>query len=75
MSRPKDTAEKLERILNAWRTLAPDKTFGGMTLKQFEDTCDPSRTTSWFGPGIRITSTRLLPGVVSSISRKVIEPL
>ena len=45
MSRPKDTAEKLERILNAWRTLAPDKSFGGMTLAQFEAACAPSHTT------------------------------
>jgi hypothetical protein len=33
---PKDTEEKMERMLNAWRTLAPDKSFGGMTLAQFE---------------------------------------
>lgn len=35
---PKDTEEKMERMLNAWRTLAPDKSFGGMTLAQFEST-------------------------------------
>jgi hypothetical protein len=45
MSRPKDTKEKLARILNAWRTLAPDKSFGGMTLAQFEAACAPSSTT------------------------------
>ncbi|MDT7779002.1 MAG: hypothetical protein QOC99_1514 [Acidobacteriota bacterium] len=45
MSRPKDIEEKLERILNAWRTLAPDKSFGGMTLAQFETACAPSSTT------------------------------
>jgi hypothetical protein len=44
MPRPKDIEEKLERILNAWRTLAPDKSFGGMTLAQFETACAPSRT-------------------------------
>jgi hypothetical protein len=33
---PKNLEEKMERMLNAWRTLAPDKTFGGMTLTQFE---------------------------------------
>jgi hypothetical protein len=44
MSRPKDTAEKLERFANAWRTLAPDKSFGGMTLAQFETACAPSNT-------------------------------
>src|SRR5205085_10514468 len=44
MSRPKDTAEKLERILNAWRTLAPDKTFGGMTLAQLEAIIAPPRS-------------------------------
>jgi predicted glycosyltransferase len=33
---PKVIEEKYNRILNAWKTLAPDKTFGGMTLAQFE---------------------------------------
>lgn len=33
---PKTIEEKIDRMLNAWRTLAPDKTFGGMTLAQFE---------------------------------------
>ncbi|HYX41101.1 MAG TPA: Smr/MutS family protein [Pyrinomonadaceae bacterium] len=45
MSRPKDIEEKLERVLNAWRTLAPDKSFGGMTLAQCEAACAPSSTT------------------------------
>ena len=44
MSRPKDIEEKLERVLNAWRTLAPDKSFGGMTLAQCEAACAPSST-------------------------------
>jgi hypothetical protein len=39
---PKDTEEKLERMLNGWRTLAPDKSFGGMTLAQFEAAIAPS---------------------------------
>ncbi len=39
---PKTTEEKIERMLNAWRTLAPDKTFGGMTLTQFEAVAEPS---------------------------------
>ena len=40
---PKNTAEKIERMINAWRTLAPNKSFGGMTLAQFEATAEPSR--------------------------------
>jgi hypothetical protein len=43
MSRPKDIEDRLERVLNAWRTLAPDKTFGGMTLAQFETACALSK--------------------------------
>ena len=31
-------------MLNAWRTLAPDKTFGGMTLAQYESLVTRSRT-------------------------------
>jgi hypothetical protein len=42
MSRPKGIEEKLERFINAWATLAPDKTFGGMTLAQFKTVCAPS---------------------------------
>ena len=34
----------MERMLNAWRTLAPDKTFGGMTLAQYESLVTRSRT-------------------------------
>jgi len=42
MSRPKDIQEKLERMLDAWRTLAPTKSFGGMTLAQCEAAVAPS---------------------------------
>jgi hypothetical protein len=40
---PKNTAEKIEKMINAWRTLAPSKSFGGMTLAQFESAAEPSR--------------------------------
>ena len=33
---PKNAQEKIEKMLNAWQTLAPDKSFGGMTVSQFE---------------------------------------
>ena len=36
MPTPKSNQEKMEKMLNAWRTLAPNKTFGGLTLPQFE---------------------------------------
>lgn len=39
---PKTTGARIERMLNAWRTLAPDKKFGGMTLAQFEALATPS---------------------------------
>ena len=42
MANPKKTEEKIERMLNAWRTLAPDKTFAGLTLAQFEAATAPS---------------------------------
>lgn len=37
--------EKIHRMLEAWRTLTPDKTFGGMTLAQFEAAAAPSLST------------------------------
>lgn len=36
MPQPKDTLDKLLRITNGWETLAPEKSFGGMTLTQFK---------------------------------------
>ena len=45
MPSPKDIEAKIERMINAWRTLAPDKSFGGMTLAQFEAAAAPSLTT------------------------------
>ena len=41
-SNPKSNLEKIQRILNAWQTLAPDKSFGGMTLAQFQAAVQPS---------------------------------
>ena len=34
---------KLQRMLNGWETLAPDKTFGGMTLQQFKTAAQPAQ--------------------------------
>ena len=42
---PKLNEEKLRRILNAWKQLAADKAFGGMTVEQFEAVIGPSFTT------------------------------
>lgn len=39
---PKFVEEKIERMLNAWETLTPDKSFGGMTLAQFRAVAQPS---------------------------------
>jgi hypothetical protein len=44
-SSPKDTQSKIETVRNAWKTLAPDKSFGGMTYVQFETAIAPSFTT------------------------------
>ena len=33
---PKDIEEKFMTVLQAWKTLAPTKTFGGKTLAEFE---------------------------------------
>jgi hypothetical protein len=40
---PKGTEQKMERMLNAWQELAPDKSFGGMTLAQFQAAAAPSQ--------------------------------
>jgi hypothetical protein len=33
---PKDNEEKMMQVLHAWRTIAPDKKFGGLTLGEYE---------------------------------------
>jgi hypothetical protein len=43
MAKPKDIMEKFARILSVWQTLAPSKSFGGMTPQQFEEKCFPSK--------------------------------
>jgi hypothetical protein len=43
MPSPKDNEQKIERMINAWQTLAPSKSFGGMTLAQFEAAATPAR--------------------------------
>jgi hypothetical protein len=45
MKSPKDIEEKLKRVRDAWRAEAPDKSFGGMTLPEFEAEIEPSFTT------------------------------
>ncbi|MDT7543351.1 MAG: hypothetical protein QOE33_3255 [Acidobacteriota bacterium] len=53
---PKGNEEKLRRVTDAWERLAPEKSFGGMTLAQFKAATEPSRTTR---QQIAETETRL----------------
>lgn len=39
---PKDIEEKMYKVLNAWKTLAPAKSFGGMTAADYESQVDKS---------------------------------
>jgi hypothetical protein len=43
MASPKDVGQKIERMLNAWRALAPKKSFGSMTLAEFEAVTAPAQ--------------------------------
>lgn len=42
---PKKNEELLDRVLTAWRTLAADDKFGGMSKEQFAEFILPSKTT------------------------------
>ena len=42
MASPKDKELKIRTILNGWKTLAPDKSFAGKTLQQFQQAVQPS---------------------------------
>jgi len=39
---PKRTAQKLQKVIDAWTTLRPTKSFSGMTLEQFKAKVGPS---------------------------------
>lgn len=39
----KNIEQKIDRMLNTWQTLAPGKSFGGMTLAQFEAAAQQSK--------------------------------
>lgn len=41
---PKEAMEKMERTLNGWKTIAPDKKFGGMTVSDYEGYVKNSRS-------------------------------
>jgi hypothetical protein len=41
---PKENMEKMERTLNAWKTIAPESKFGGMKLEEYEVLVNASRT-------------------------------
>ena len=43
MPTPKDNLLKVQKIASAWETLAPTKSFGGMTLAQFQAAVQPSQ--------------------------------
>ncbi len=42
---PKETSEKIEKVIDAWSDLAPDKKFGLMTLEEFKQRVKPSLET------------------------------
>ena len=41
---PKSNEEKMVKVLQAWKTLAPDKTFAGKSLSDFETQVNKSLT-------------------------------
>ena len=40
---PKSNEQKMSNMLEAWETLAPTKSFGGMTLEQFRGLAAPAQ--------------------------------
>lgn len=42
MPQPKSTLDKINRVIGGWEALAPDKSFGGMTLAQLKAAVKPS---------------------------------
>ena len=44
MTAPKKTEERLRQAISSWETMAPTKSFGGLTLDQFKTQTAPSFT-------------------------------
>ena len=40
---PKDNELRMEKMLNAWETLTPTKSYGGMTLAEFQEAAQPAQ--------------------------------
>src|SRR6266852_4152569 len=66
---PKDNEEKLSRILNAWKTLASDKAFGGMTVEQFETAIAPSKTARAKIADLDSQMTHAITPAIESVNR------
>jgi len=45
MSGPKEIEDKIRRMISGWESLAPTKSYFGMTLEQFKTTMQPSVAT------------------------------
>ena len=45
MKSPKDTSDQIAKVIEAWQDLAPNKSFGGMTLDAFKKRVQPSLDT------------------------------
>ncbi len=45
MKSPGEISKELEKVIEAWEDLAPDKSFGAMTLEQFKARVKPSLDT------------------------------
>jgi hypothetical protein len=44
MAGPKEIEERLRKAISSWETMAPTKSFGGLTLDQFKTQTGPSFT-------------------------------
>ena len=44
MAGPKEVEERLRKAISSWETMAPTKSFGGLTLDQFKTQTAPSFT-------------------------------
>jgi hypothetical protein len=54
MAGPKEIEERLRKAITSWETMAPTKSFGGLTLDQFK------RTQSW--RNLRVDPVAIAPG-------------
>jgi hypothetical protein len=59
---PKQQMQRMEQMISAWKNLAPNKKFGGMTVDEFEEFAKPVRANSKLADDLDDQKTQAING-------------